>query len=189
MQNTDIQKYFDNLLKESQDWAKNSLPKIVGREAVAHFKENFDQEGFVDNGLKKWKDVKRRDPSSKWYGFDYKGEKRVSYRFKRDRKTGKTYKVKQQKKLNFSKAATIRKILSGSSGDLRKSIRYIPKSGKVSITSDKPYAYVQNYGGTIKIFGKKTVMLPARQFIGESKELNDKVENIIIKGLDKILNK
>lgn len=32
-------------------------------------------------------------------------------------------------------------------------------------------------------------MLPARQFIGESKELNDKVENIIIKGLDKILNK
>ena len=30
MQNTDIQKYFDNLLKESQDWAKNSLPKIVG---------------------------------------------------------------------------------------------------------------------------------------------------------------
>lgn len=146
MQNTDIQKYFDNLLKESQDWAKNSLPKIVGREAVAHFKENFDQEGFVDNGLKKWKDVKRRDPSSKWYGFDYKGEKRVSYRFKRDRKTGKTYKVKQQKKLNFSKAATIRKILSGSSGDLRKSIRYIPKSGKVSITSDKPYAYVQNYG-------------------------------------------
>ena len=42
MQNTDIQKYFDNLLKESQDWAKNSLPKIVGREAVAHFKENFD---------------------------------------------------------------------------------------------------------------------------------------------------
>lgn len=44
-------------------------------------------------------------------------------------------------------------------------------------------------GGPIKIFGKKTVMLPARQFIGESKELNDKVENIIIKGLDKILNK
>lgn len=189
MQNTDTQKYFDKLLKKSLDWAKNSLPKIVGREAVSHFKENFDQEGFVDNGLKKWRDVKRRDPSSKWYGFDYKGEKRVSYRFKRDRKTGKTYKAKQQKKLNFSKAATIRKILSGRSGDLKKSIRYIPKPGKVSITSDKPYAYLQNYGGPIKIFGKKTVMLPARQFIGESKELNDKVENIIIEGLDKILNK
>lgn len=43
--------------------------------------------------------------------------------------------------------------------------------------------------GTDKNIREKTVMLPARQFIGESKELNDKVENIIIKGLDKILNK
>lgn len=74
MQNTDIQKYFDNLLKESQDWAKNSLPKIVGREAVAHFKENFNQEGFVDNGLKKWKDVKRRDPSSNGTALTTKGK-------------------------------------------------------------------------------------------------------------------
>lgn len=188
MQNTDMQKYFDRRLKRCQDWARKSLPVMVGREAVSHFKENFNQEGFVDNGLNKWKDVKRRDPSSRWYGFEYKGQKRVSYRFKRDKRTGKTYRAKQQKKLNFSRAATIRKILSGSTGELKRSIRYIPGSGKVSITSDKPYAYVQNYGGPIRIFGKKTVMLPPRPFIGDSKKLSGKVGKIIVKGLDKILN-
>ena len=40
------------------------------------FKRNFELEGFQNGSLSKWKEVKRRDPSSLWYGFLYKGENR-----------------------------------------------------------------------------------------------------------------
>jgi len=33
---------------------------IVGTEAVNHFKENFEQEGFVDQTKQPWQEVKRR---------------------------------------------------------------------------------------------------------------------------------
>ena len=188
MQNADIQKYFDKKIQQAERWVKKELPRRVGNEAVRHFKENFRQEGFVNNGLQKWKDVKRRDPNSPWYGFMYKGEKRTSYAFKRSKKTGKTYKLKQQKKLNFSQAATRWKILHNT-GELQDSLQYVPNEQRVLITSDKPYAGVQNSGGPVKIFGRKTVMLPARPFVGDSKELKEKIEKIIRKGLDTVFQK
>lgn len=182
----DIEQIIKRKLEEVNTWAKNDLPRIVGKEAVDHFCENFNKEGFVDNGLHKWPDVKRRDQSSPWYGFDHKGEKRTSYAFKRDKKTGKSIKDKKQKKLNFSKAATQRKILNGPTHELQNSLRYIANSGQVTITSDKPYAAIQNDGGTIRIFGKGSARLPARTFVGDSKELSDKIDQIIDNKLDQI---
>lgn len=182
----DIEQIIKRKLEEVNIWAKNDLPRIVGKEAVDHFRENFNKEGFVDNGLHKWPNVKRRDQSSPWYGFDYKGEKRTSYAFKRDKKTGKSIKDKKQIKLNFSKAATQRKILNGSSHELQNSLRYIANSGQVTITSDKSYAAIQNDGGTIRIFGKGSARLPARPFVGDSKELSDKIDQIIDNKLDQI---
>ena len=55
---------------------KKDIARAVGTEAVRHFKENFQREGFMDGGLHRWKDVQRRNPSSPWYGFEYKGETR-----------------------------------------------------------------------------------------------------------------
>ena len=151
---------------------KDRIAREIGNEAVRHFKDNFRQEGFVDNGVHKWKEVKRRDPSSRWYGFEYKGQRRLKG------------KGKPKQKTNFSQAATQRKILTGSSGELQDSLRYKvnPASGanvSVSITSDKPYAVVQNEGGPIKVFGKASTILPARPFIGHSKELDVKIEEIV----------
>lgn len=170
---------------------RKSLARSIGTEAVRHFKENFRQEGFVNNGLQKWKDVKRRDPASPWYGFEYKGEKRADYPVKR-RKRGQ--RLKSTKRLNFSPAATRRKILTGSSGELQRSLAYrIDQTSAdgiaVAITSDKPYAAVQNEGGTIRVFGKAPAMLPARPFVGYSKELNDEIARIIDNEFQKFLNK
>lgn len=189
MQPPNIKKEIDALTKEAERWARNDLPRQVGREAVTHFKANFNREGFVDDGLQKWQEVKRRDPGSPWYGFEYKGERRTSYAFSRDRKTGKTRKAKQQKRLNFSRAATQRKILNGRIHELQDSLRYVKNDKGVMITSDKPYAAVHNEGGPIKVFGKKTVRLPARPFVGYSQELDEKIEQIINKGLDNLFKR
>lgn len=184
--NPDIEQIIRRKLEEARAWSKNDLPRIAGKEAVDHFRDNFNKEGFVDNGLHKWPNVKRRDPASPWYGFDYKGEKRTSYAFKRNKKTGKTFKDGKQKKLNFSKAATQRKILNGPSHELQDSLRYIADSGRVTITSDKPYAAIQNDGGIVKVFGKDPAQLPARPFVGDSKELSDKIDQIIDNKLNQI---
>ena len=160
---------------------KDRIAREIGNEAVHHFKDNFRQEGFVDNGIQKWKEVKRRDPSSRWYGFEYRGQRRQKG------------KGKSKQKANFSQAATQRRILTGSSGELQDSLRYKvnPASGanvSVSITSDKPYAVVQNEGGPIKVFGKASAILPARPFVGHSKELDGKIEGIIQEHVDTMFN-
>ena len=186
--NDDINKELKRKIREVDRWVRNDLPRQVGKTAVDHFRENFVREGFMDGGVKKWKEVKRRMPSSGWYGFEYKGEKRSSYAFSRNKKTGKTRKAKSQKRLNFSKAATLRKILNGRTHDLQDSLRYLPTSQGVEILSDKPYAEVQNNGGNIRVFGKHTAKLPARPFVGHSRELDETIEKIIEEGLKRILS-
>ncbi|MEG2276664.1 MAG: phage virion morphogenesis protein [Odoribacter sp.] len=167
---------------------KRDIPIVIGKTAVDQFRENFRLEGFLNGGLHKWKDVKRRDSKSPWYGFEYKGEHRTSYKLSRDRKTGKTKKAQKQKLLNFSVTATVRKPLSSKRMELYNSLRYTAGAGMVSISSDKPYAQVHNEGGTIQVFGKHPVKLPARPFMGQSKELDTKVSQEIEKQLNNIFN-
>ena len=174
-------------MKQAQKAIQKEIIPVVGTLAVGHFKESFHNGGFTNGGIKKWADVKRRDSKSPWYGFEYKGEKRTFHALTRDRKTGKTSKAKKQKPLNFSPAATMQKPLSSKRMELRNSLRSINGRGKVTISSDKPYAQVQNEGGTIKVFGKHPVKLTARPFMGESKELNQDVEKKVNAILNKIL--
>lgn len=171
-------------IQQASTWFNNALPRQVGTIAVNHFKDNFRKQGFQNGGIKPWKDVKRRDPNSRWYGFQYKGEnrKKVPYNLTKQGK-----KSKQQRKLNFSLAATRWPILHNS-GDLRDSLRYIPQPGCVTITSDLPYAQVQNDGGQIRVFGKRSVKLPARPFVGPSVELDSKIKQTIDNGITNILN-
>ncbi len=154
----------------------NDLPRIAGKMAVDAFRNNFRSGGFIDASLKKWEDVKRRDPDSGWYGFQYKGEKKGD--------------KKGKQKYNFSTAATSRGVLIGPGAALMNSIQVREaSSSRVVIASDLPYSDVQNEGGTIKVFGKATAELPARQFMGESKKLMEDFEKELFKRLDTIFDK
>ena len=178
----DLQQKVRRIVKE----VNRDLPIVIGKIAVDHFRGNIRKGGFVNRGLHKWKDVKRRDPNSPWYGFEYKGEKRTSLRFTRDRKTGKTKRSKKQRTLNYSHAATTRQPLTSKRMGLHNSLGYKTSPGKVTVVSDRPYAEVQNSGGTIKVFGKHPVKLEGRQFAGESHELNVDVGKEITEHMDGI---
>lgn len=143
---------------EFQNWFNNVAPDILGTEAVNHFAESFQNEGFTDETLEKWPDVKRRT-----------NPKRPD------------------------RAAASRPILTGSTGDLGRSIEYVAKPGEVKITadtmqigSDKAYAQAHNEGTTTAGRGNRTT-IPKRQFIGESKALNDKVLDISDESLRRFL--
>ena len=75
-------------------------------------------------------------------------------------------------------------LLSGRN-HLYSSINYKPERGKVTIINEVPYARVHNEG--LRAGRGKGFKMPKRQFIGESKELNDKVKEIIETEIGKIL--
>lgn len=173
--------------KEIKRYVERDLPRMAGKVSVDEFRNNFRRRAFRNNGLHRWADVKRRDPSSPWYGFQYKGERRTSVRIVRDRTTGKTRRSKSQKKLNFSSAATQRGILLGPGNNLMRSIAVREASAtRVVVGTDLPYAEVHNEGGYIRVFGKAKVKVPKRQFIGESHELMQVIEKKFLREIDRI---
>lgn len=167
------------------------IPTVVGEMLVDGFKESFDRQRFNDTNSERWKEVERRKKESAWYGFEYRGDRRTSVAFVRDRKTGRTRRARSQRKLNFSKAATTRAILLGSgSTNLRDSIYlHTARGAKVIIASDQPHAEVHNEGGKAKIFGKKEFTMPKRQFMGTSGKLNNKARGLINRIIDNIYDK
>lgn len=181
---------FKAIRKDVERFIRDDLPRIAGKMAVDEFRENFRRQGFRNNGIQQWEEVKRRDPSSPWYGFQYKGERRDYVKLKRDKKSGKLMRAVKQKKLNYSPAATQRRILIGPGANLMNSIS-VRESGpkRVIIGTDAPQAQVQNEGGIIRIFGKAKVRLPKRQFIGESKELMEELQEKFLGKIDSIIDK
>lgn len=186
-QTSNIDTLISDRLRKAVRLIETGLPRMVGKVARDHYRENFRRGGFLNGGLHPWKDVKRRDSGSKWYGFEYKAEKRTSYKFKRDTKTGKTRKAKKQARLNYSPTATTRPVLLSKRMELMRSITNHNGRGQTVITSDKPYAALQNQGGTIKVFGKHPAKVPARPFVGESRELNEQIIRLATQELDRIL--
>lgn len=41
-------------LKQAQQYILHDVPEVIGTEAVKHFKQSFENEGFTDSNLKKW---------------------------------------------------------------------------------------------------------------------------------------
>ena len=145
-------------------YVERDLPDAVGVEAVNYYKSSFDNEAWEGN---KWPDVKRRDPNSPWYGFEYQAQ------------TG--------GKKNFKPTRTTAKILHGENEELRKAITYRKKPGKVIVSNEKSYATVHNNGETAKVFGKHSFKMPKRQFIGNSDKLNNNIRDKIQRDVENIL--
>ena len=76
-------------------------------------------------------------------------------------------------------AASRRRILTGDTGNLGRSIHYTAHSASVTVYSDVPYAPYHNEG---------TSKLPQRRFLGDSKQVRKEVERAIREELSKIFN-
>ena len=61
----DLEQYLDEIARDVDHAVSNEIPQIIGREAVNHFQEGFQNEGFTDRGLSPWKEVKRRQGKGK----------------------------------------------------------------------------------------------------------------------------
>lgn len=165
-------------LRELTRYVKEDLPEVMGVEAVNHFEESFQKQGFTDAGLVKWADVERRDAGSTWYGFKAGAASQRPGRRRR----------KANSITNFSPAATKRPILHGHTKQLKRSIAYKRNGrGGVLVYSDLPYAKIHNEGGNFKVFGKKAAVMKRRQFMGKSQVLGSNIKKAILDDLARIL--
>lgn len=140
------------------------IKEVMGVESVNYFKESFVNEGFTDDTLEPWEDVKRRDPDSPWYGHNYPTSK-------------------------FSATKTTAKILTGDSSDLRESITYHTTDKGAKVTSDKSYSAVHQFGLKAKVYGRHEFTMPARPFMGKSKKLKGNIKSKLKKEIINIIKK
>lgn len=85
-------------------------------------------------------------------------------------------------------AAGRRKILTGPTGNLGRSIQSIPQDAAALIVSDLPYASAHNDGTASAGRGHRTV-IPQRQFIGSGPQLDKEIKSVITAQLDKCFKK
>lgn len=118
------------------------------------------KQNFQEEGFfgARWKEVKRREPHRKGHGKRYKG------------------------------SDTRRKILTGRTGDLGRSIKAKPEQASVTIYSDLPYSAAHNEGTQNAGRGHRT-RIPKRQFLGNHPKVEQATKEIIERKISKILQK
>ena len=64
MTHDEFMRDLERITIEVEKYTDGEAPTIIGKTAADFFAENFQKEGFVDNGLQKWEEVRRRtDPN------------------------------------------------------------------------------------------------------------------------------
>lgn len=107
--------------------------------------------------------------------------------FRREGFFGKKWKEVKRRAEGARGAAGRRKILTGPTGDLGRSIKYEAGSGSVTVYSDVPYAEAHN-AGTANAGRSHSVKIPRRQFIGEDPKLSAAIERKIEEEIGKALD-
>jgi phage gpG-like protein len=166
-----FQQRLNNLATEFKTFYAYTAPAVAGEVAVRLFKENFQTEGFFGDT---WKEVKRRESPEG----ESEGESAVT----------------QDKRPVRKKPWQRRKILTGDSGDLGRSITaQIQGDGTVLIFTDpaafhskEPYGRVHNEG--LRAGRGSGFTMPQRRFIGDHPKLRQAIIDELEKALKIIKN-
>jgi hypothetical protein len=143
------------------------LPPIIVTEGQRHFEESFDKQGFSDKGLRKWK--RRR----------FGGKKTL-------KKGGQSKAYSEFLRKDKGRAILVSHQSDKKGTHLKDNIRVSKTSKSVTFSTDKPYAQVHNEGGNA---GRGAGFeMPQRQFMGPSEELDKKIDEKIMKEMDKFFN-
>lgn len=162
MNHTQFTIHLEKLVETLQNAIADDLPEILGNKAASMFRQNFQNEGFFG---KPWKEVKRRQPQIKIITL----------------KNGQ----KVRKVVEPKGADGKRKILTGRTGNLGRSIRYKTSKGKAIVYSDVVYAKIHNEGG--KAGRNHKVAIPKRTFIADSPQLEAELKKLITKHLNGLM--
>jgi phage gpG-like protein len=137
------------------DKVKSILPEVVAIEGLRFFEKSWDDQGFTNNNLVKWK--KRKEPK---YGKKRWGRK------------------------NAGRAILVSHQSDTEGTHLKDSLREEHNEKEVIFSTDKVYAQVHNEGG--KAGRGKGFIMEKRQYMGESKVLDDKIADKLDREIEKL---
>lgn len=159
----EIRVSIENVESEIKKQIMDDMPRLIGNAAVSMVNQNFRDAGWRDGGLKPWKKTKRQMGKGK----------------------GSQYLPLHSSREHLSRSTQYKKT----------------GPGEVTISNPVPYASIHNDGfeGNVNVKAHKRTIskgknkgnkysvrafsrrmyIPQRQFMGESRELNEKIENII----------
>ena len=159
----EIRVSIENVESEIKKQIMDDMPRLIGNAVVNMVNQNFRDAGWRDGGLKPWKKTKRQMGKGK----------------------GSQYLPLHSSREHLSRSTQYKKT----------------GPGEVTISNPVPYASVHNDGfeGNVNVKAHKRTIskgknkgdkysvrafsrrmyIPQRQFMGESRELNEKIENII----------
>jgi len=156
-------KDFDNFMVDAKDFVDINLMNDIGNEALNFFKQSFINQGWTDGKFEPWKPIKD------------KGGKILI-------KKGKLWNSMLINKLNDDMVEII---------SMSDYATIHNEGGVVKITKKMKKFYWSKYKSTKKEFWKALALsdkftIPKRQFMGESRTLDLKIENIIIEKWEKM---
>lgn len=203
MNDKDFIRQLEEHQREIVRLVRRRLPIIVGRMAKDHFQNNFRLQGFLNNGLTRWPETLRQQSGGKGADSQYgpllsrrnhlfasikytPGDARVSiandvlyapiHNWGGSTHPTVTDKMRRFAWAMFYKEAGIKRAKSGKT-----------KRKKMAAASENPRASRWKALALTKKT-KLNIRIPQRQFIGDSRELSDKVSQRITTEIQNILN-
>lgn len=176
----EFQRLFEQRLGAIKQYARQELPRRIGKMAVDHYHENFMQGGYVDESLQPWQPAKRIGRTT-------------------DASGGYGTLLSRRKMLYNSIRALPAEIRVTVSSSLRYS-RIHNEGGTITqpITPKmRKFAWAKYYesGGTSEAMKglaltkktSRTITIPRRQFMGHSAKLNQAIHARIVQDVKRIL--
>lgn len=184
----EFEKRIQRHASELERFINDQLPRRIGKMAVDHFKENFRKGGFVDGGLKAWDKPKRFSETGKSAGSRY--GTLLSAR----NELFNSINYNAQKGLITISSDKEYSRIHNEGGAVNNTIAITPAMRK--------FAWAKHYNETggkgdskwkgLALTKKDTIhvnfVMPKRQYIGNSVELNTEITTMIEDQLSKILN-
>ena len=152
-----------------KQFIESDMPRIVGTEAVNHFKESFDNEGFTDKRKKKWKP--RAFETNKQKG-------KPILHGSGDLEDSIDYRPEPGRVIIFSD---------------KEYAEIMNEGGKIPVTKKmRSFFWAMYYETQEEVYRnmamtkKKEITIPKRQFMGFSEALNKRIEKKLDKRVDQI---
>lgn len=198
------EKFMERERKALEKLMRREMPVIAGRMAQDHFQNNFRLGGFVNGGLHPWPKAKRlssgRTDAAGNYGTLLSGRKHL---FESIKYIPSDYRVKISNDVlyapihNWGGTITVTvtdRMRRFAWGKYREAMGETKKGAgkkvrKKAAAKRPPNPQAQMWKGLALTPKKKlNIRIPQRQFIGESEELNEKIEKKMAERIINILN-
>ena len=179
--------------RELDDLMRRKLPDKVGNMAKAHYQDNIrERQGFLNNGVKKWDKTKRQQSGSTSAAANYGAlQSSSNHLYSSIKYIPSDYRVRVANDLKYAPyhnwGATI-PITPRMRGYFWYKYSTSPgqKKGKKTVESDEQKKWKALALSTKK---KTSFKIPQRQFLGESKELNDEILQTMDNEIRNVINR